>query len=96
MFHFPDYFHTEEQLDDFLSTPYSETVEMMKRLKGDIIILGAGGKMGPSLAATAVRACQEAGVEKRIIAVDLFHEKGAEEKIKILSKQGTFASLHRL
>ena len=82
MFHFPDYFHTEEQLDDFLSTPYSETVEMMKRLKGDIIILGAGGKMGPSLAATAVRACQEAGVEKRIIAVDLFHEKGAEEKIK--------------
>lgn len=82
MFPIPDTIKNEKQLDEFLSLPYPETIEMMKRLQGDIMILGAGGKMGPSLAAAAVRACREAGIAKRIIAVDLFPEQGAMGKIK--------------
>ena len=73
-----------EQLETALSVPYPETVEMMKRLKGDIIILGAGGKMGPTLAATAFNACQEAGVKKRIIAVARFSDPISKERMEAI------------
>jgi len=63
-----------EALDNFLATPYPETVEMMKRLKGDIMILGVGGKMGPTLALQAKRAIETAGVQKRVIGVARFSD----------------------
>ena len=44
----------------------------MAALDGDLIILGAGGKMGPSLARLARRAVDKAGASKRIIAVARF------------------------
>ncbi|HNT33454.1 MAG TPA: epimerase [bacterium] len=66
----PDLRGSEETLEQLLSIPYPETVEMMKRLEGDLLILGVGGKIGPSLAATAANACAKAGVQKRIIGVD--------------------------
>ncbi|MBN1902833.1 NAD(P)-dependent oxidoreductase [Candidatus Sumerlaeota bacterium] len=62
---------TEESLDDFLATPYPETIEMMRRIKGDIVILGAGGKMGVSLARVALNACKLTGIRKKIIGVDV-------------------------
>ena len=46
----------------------------MRRLRGDIIILGAGGKMGPSLAKRVNRACQAAGAERRVIAASRFSD----------------------
>lgn len=83
MDNFSKTFSSEEELDNFLSEPYPLTIEMMKRLEGDIIILGAGGKMGPTLANLALLACKAADVKKRIIAVDLFPDnliKGKLEK----------------
>jgi nucleoside-diphosphate-sugar epimerase len=62
---------TEDELDDFLAMPYPETNEMMRRIKGDIMILGVGGKMGVSLAHLAVNSCKLAGLQKRIIGVDV-------------------------
>lgn len=50
-------------------------------LKGDIIILGAGGKMGPALAKLAKQATELAGVKKRIIAVSRFSEKGLKDEL---------------
>ena len=44
----------------------------MRRIDGDILVLGAGGKMGPSLCRLAQRAAQKAGVSKKIIAVSRF------------------------
>ena len=44
----------------------------MASLEGDLLILGAGGKMGPSLARLARRSCERAGIRKRIIAVARF------------------------
>ncbi len=44
----------------------------MSTLEGDLLILGAGGKMGPSLAHLARRAADQAGVKKRVIAVARF------------------------
>lgn len=75
----------EEQLDDFLSEPHHETVEMMKRLEGDIMILGIGGKMGPTLGMTAVKAAKKAGVAKRVYGVSRFSEKGL---VNDLEKKG--------
>lgn len=70
---------TEDELDDFLATPYPETNEMMRRIKGDIMILGVGGKMGGSLAQLALNACQLAGVSKRIIGVDVMIPEKLEQ-----------------
>ena len=39
---------TEEKLNDLLTTPSDALVEEMKKIKGDIMVLGAGGKMGPT------------------------------------------------
>ncbi|MCE9615184.1 MAG: NAD-dependent epimerase/dehydratase family protein [Lentisphaerae bacterium] len=60
---------TTEQLDEVLSRPSAELVAFMRRLDGDLLILGAGGKMGPTLARMARRAADEAGVRKDVIAV---------------------------
>ncbi|MCL2299548.1 MAG: NAD(P)-dependent oxidoreductase [Firmicutes bacterium] len=63
---------TEEKLNDLLTTPSSALVEDMARLPGDILVLGAGGKMGPSLCVLARRA------GKRVAAVSRF--SGCEER----------------
>ena len=63
---------TEAQLEDALSAPNAADVDFMSRLSGDIVILGAGGKMGPSLAARIKRATDAVGVERRVIAVSRF------------------------
>ena len=78
----PEVITSEEQLDNFLARPYPELVEMMRRLEGDIMILGVGGKMGPSLARLALNACQEAGVRKRIIGVSRFSDKTARKTLQ--------------
>ncbi len=63
---------TEEQLEDRLSEPNASDIAMMNRLSGDVIVLGAGGKMGPSLARRCKRAADKAGAKKRVIAVSRF------------------------
>lgn len=72
--------HTEESLELALSEPTPALIDMMKRLEGDIIILGIAGKMGISLGRMAVRAIEAAGVSKRVIGVSRFSEKGSREK----------------
>jgi hypothetical protein len=63
---------TESELEELLSRPDKETALTMAALDGDLLILGAGGKMGPSLARLARRAIDQAGVKKRVIAVARF------------------------
>jgi nucleoside-diphosphate-sugar epimerase len=63
-----------EQLDDLLSTPTSGVVETLGRLEGDVLVLGVGGKMGPSLARMAARASEMAGVKRRVIGVARFSQ----------------------
>lgn len=64
----------EKELDEMLSTPSQALIEDMKRLDGDIMILGAGGKMGPTLALLANRAVKAAGVDKKVYAVSRFSD----------------------
>jgi len=63
---------TEEDLEERLSRPMEADAAAIAAMDGDLIILGAGGKMGPSLARLARRAANHAGAKKRIIAVARF------------------------
>ena len=56
--------------------PTAGAIESMPRLQGDLMLLGAGGKMGPTLARMARRASDAAGVRRRVIAVSRFRRLG--------------------
>ena len=73
---------TAEELEEALSRPSSADVAAMAALEGDLLLLGVGGKMGPSLARLARRACFAAGVEKRIIGVARFTAPGLAESLQ--------------
>lgn len=73
---------TEEKLNDLLTTPSDAIIEDMKRLDGDIMVLGAGGKMGPTLCVLAKRAIRAAGIEKRVIAVSRGSDPVATQYMK--------------
>jgi len=72
---------TEEQLEALLATPSVRDQELMRRLTGDVMILGAGGKMGPSLARRAKRAAEAAGVERHVFAVSRFSSERARQEL---------------
>ena len=55
-----------------MSRPTPEVVEAMGEIAGDLLILGVGGKMGPTLAKLAKRAIDESGLSKRVIGVSRF------------------------
>jgi nucleoside-diphosphate-sugar epimerase len=63
---------TEAELDDALSEPTPEVVQALARHPGDIVFLGAAGKMGPTLARMAKRA----DPRRRVIAVSRFSGGG--------------------
>jgi len=56
-------------LERELSRPSEADITCLRRLEGDILVLGASGKMGPSLARLCRRAADEAGRPRRVIAV---------------------------
>jgi nucleoside-diphosphate-sugar epimerase len=62
----------EQQLEDLLSEPSEADARAMAEMPGDLLILGVAGKMGPSLAKRARRACERAKVSKRIIGIARF------------------------
>ena len=70
------------ELDDRLSTPRPELVSDLRKLEGDILILGAGGKLGPSLARLAVRAVAAGGGGRRVIAVSRFRQGGLADALR--------------
>lgn len=65
-----------------LLEPSQVLIESIARLEGDIIILGVGGKMGPSLAKLAQRAAEIAGVKKNITGVARFTETGLKSDLE--------------
>ena len=78
----PETIDDVEQLEDLLSRPTDAAVATMSRLEGDLIILGAGGKMGPTLARMACRATAEAGVERTVYAVSRFTDESAAQSLR--------------
>jgi nucleoside-diphosphate-sugar epimerase len=68
----------ENGLEDILSEPTEATKKIVVGLSGDIVILGAGGKMGPTLAIML----KKASPEKRIYAVSRFSDKAVRNRIE--------------
>ncbi len=73
---------TEEKLNELLTTPTDALVEDIKKIKGDIMVLGAAGKMGPTLCVLAKNAAKKAGIEKRVIGVSRGTDKIAVKLMK--------------
>ncbi|MFN8885455.1 NAD-dependent epimerase/dehydratase family protein [Gemmatimonas sp.] len=66
---------TEDSLEARLAAPDEETIAALEQLDGDIVILGAGGKMGPTVAHMARRALHDR--TRRVIAVSRFSDATA-------------------
>lgn len=77
----PATIQNDEQLEELLSEPSDGVIETLARLPGDMIILGVGGKMGPSLARMARRAADAAGSKRRIIGVARFSKEGLQDQL---------------
>ena len=72
----------ESALELDLSEPTPETVAALATLDGDVLVLGVGGKMGPSLARLAVRSLTAAGQRVRVIGVARFSAPGLREALE--------------
>jgi dTDP-4-dehydrorhamnose reductase len=78
----PDLIQNLAELNEVLSWPTGDVVDAIKKLDGDLMLLGAGGKMGPSLAELAKRAVLAAGVNKKIIAVSRFSNQAERQRLQ--------------
>ncbi|MEP6917599.1 MAG: NAD-dependent epimerase/dehydratase family protein, partial [Acidobacteriota bacterium] len=68
----PEEIRDEAELEEVLSEPSPADLEYAGRLEGDVLIIGAAGKMGPSLARRVHRALQRGGRGGRVLAVSRF------------------------
>ena len=78
----PDRIESVEQLEEMLIDPTPAAIKAMGNMRGDLIILGVAGKMGPTLARMAKRASDSAGAKRRIIGVSRFSEAGQEAALQ--------------
>jgi nucleoside-diphosphate-sugar epimerase len=67
-----------EELEEFMTRPTPQLQADLAAAEGDLVVLGVGGKMGPTLARMAKRAAPA----KRVIGVARFSEKGLKEKLE--------------
>ena len=73
----PDRFDDVEHLEEVMTTPTPALVADGAELSGDLIILGVGGKIGPTLARLAKRAAPD----RRVIGVARFSEPGLRDRL---------------
>src|SRR5712671_110447 len=69
---------SEPELEEALSRPSASLASVLAHVPGDILILGAGGKMGPSLARLAKRA----NPHRRVIAVSRWSNAAAADELR--------------
>ena len=62
----------EAELDEALSLPSPGVIRALQECPGDVVVLGAGGKMGPTVARMVRRAADESGPNRKVLAVSRF------------------------
>jgi nucleoside-diphosphate-sugar epimerase len=75
----PDSIQTEDELDELLTRPRPDLVAFIRTLSSPLVVLGAGGKMGPTLAVLARRAAEAAGHALDVVAVSRFSDDAARQ-----------------
>ncbi|MFC5467511.1 NAD-dependent epimerase/dehydratase family protein [Cohnella suwonensis] len=73
---------TVEQLEAKLAQPNEALIQDLAKVNGDIVLLGVGGKMGPSLARLAMNAIREGGLNKKVIGVSRFSNAEARQELE--------------
>ena len=68
----PERINSDAELEAILAEPSDSDLECVSRLRGDVLILGASGKMGPSLARRIHRAVRRTGSASRVMAASRF------------------------
>lgn len=71
-----------EELKNRLSEPSDRLIKDIREIEGDILILGVGGKMGPSMARLAKRAFKECGSSQKVIGVSRFSDPGLRKELE--------------
>jgi nucleoside-diphosphate-sugar epimerase len=72
----------DTELEEQLSRPTSGVVDALTACPGDVVVLGAGGKMGPSLTRMVRRAADSTGFPRRVIAVSRFQAGDTGERLR--------------
>lgn len=75
----------EDELNEILTTPSAGLIGDIVKIDGDIMVLGAGGKMGPDICLLAKKAFDAAGIQRKIYAVSRFSNS---DVVKRLEDQG--------
>lgn len=70
---------SEAALNELLSRPTPALIESIRRLQSPLLVLGAGGKMGPTLCVLARRAAEEAGHPLQVVAASRFNDLRARD-----------------
>src|SRR5437763_10415046 len=85
----PDRFRDVAHLEDVMTTPSAALSAELEGLPGDLIVLGVGGKIGPTLARLAKRAAPG----KRVVGVARFSEPGLRERLSACGVECVTADL---
>lgn len=78
----PECINDENELEEVLTRPRQVLVDFIRTLPGPLLVLGAGGKMGPTLAVLARRAAACAGHELRVVAVSRFSDPAVRGRLE--------------
>lgn len=73
---------TTEQLEERMSRPTEADIAAMQNIEGDILILGVGGKMGPTLAQLIRRSADAAGKKIRVMGAARFSDKALPDTLR--------------
>jgi len=74
----PDRFDDVQHLEEVMTQPSDALVADLERVPGDIMVLGVGGKMGPTLA----RMARRASPARRVIGVARFSQAGLRQELE--------------
>ncbi|MFO1196081.1 MAG: NAD(P)-dependent oxidoreductase [Burkholderiaceae bacterium] len=85
----PARFDDAEHLEDVMTAPTPALEADLARVPGDLLVLGVGGKMGPTLA----RMARRASPNRRVIGVARFTEPGLRAKLEALGVECVAADL---
>jgi len=78
----PKLIRNVEELEDLLSRPSQAAIRALGQSDGDILVLGAAGKMGPTLARMARRASDLAGIRRHVWGVSRFSSAEARHALE--------------
>ncbi len=84
---------SEGELEALLSDPYGEDVDFARRLEGDVMVLGAGGKMGPTLTRRIAEAAEQAGSDIAVYAVSRFSDEDKRKRLDAIGAKTIVADL---